>query len=98
MRDEKNYMVLMFVILSACASTNWVHQNTNNSNLSFDKGECRSFANSKSQLIFVKIHYIVSQMSGRGNFLYLKIMQHLIIVCIGKDINQTSYEKNNIEN
>ena len=24
----------MFVILSACASTNWVHQNTNNSNLS----------------------------------------------------------------
>ena len=93
------YMVLMFVILSACASTNWVHQNTNNSNLSFDKGECRSFANSKSPTYLCKNPlYCEPDEWAEVISSYLKIMQHLIIVCIGKDINQTSYEKNNIEN
>ena len=41
-------LIMLLIILSGCASTNWTHQSLNNSKLSFDKGECRAFANSKS--------------------------------------------------
>ena len=50
------------------------------------------------QLIFVKTHYIVNQMSGRRLFRqFLRITQHSTTACIRKDISQTSYEKNIIE-
>ena len=51
---KKIYMILFFIILSACASSNWVHQSKSNANLSFDKGHCRSFANSKSPTYLCK--------------------------------------------
>ena len=51
---KKIFIILLFATLSACASSNWIHQSTNNSNLSFDKGECRSFANSKSPTYLCK--------------------------------------------
>ena len=40
--------IMLIFTLNGCASTGWVHQNSNNSKLSFDKGNCRAYANSKS--------------------------------------------------
>jgi len=48
------YLVMMLIILNSCASANWAHQSSNNNNLSFDKGECRSYANSKSPTYLCK--------------------------------------------
>tara|TARA_B100001057_G_scaffold490244_1_gene578107 strand:+ start:873 stop:1202 length:330 start_codon:yes stop_codon:yes gene_type:complete len=54
-QNMKNILLIMLlIILSGCASTNWTHQNSNNSKLSFDKGECRAFANSKSPTYLCK--------------------------------------------
>ena len=47
-------LIMLLIISSGCASTNWTHQNSNNSKLSFDKGECRAFANSKSPTYLCK--------------------------------------------
>ena len=53
--NMKNILLLMLsIILSGCASTNWTHQTSNNSKLSLDKGECRAFANSKSPTYLCK--------------------------------------------
>ena len=51
---KKILIVISLFIFTGCASANWVHQNSNNSNLSFDKGECRSFANSRSPTYLCK--------------------------------------------
>ena len=53
------------------------------------------------QLIFVKTHYIVNQMSGRRLLrLFLKTTQHSTTACIRKDISQIKsfilWEKLNI--
>ena len=48
------FIIISLIILTGCAPTNWVNQNSNNSNLSFDKGECRSFANLKSPTYLCK--------------------------------------------
>ena len=48
------FILISLIILTGCAPANWVHQNSNNSNLRFDKGECRSFANSRSPTYLCK--------------------------------------------
>ena len=44
----KKIMVLTLFLLTSCATGTWDHLSGNNSNLNFDKGYCRSLANSKS--------------------------------------------------
>ena len=51
---KKILLIMGLFVITACASNNWVHQNSNNSNLNFDKGECRSFANSRSPTYLCK--------------------------------------------
>ncbi len=48
------YLIIVFITLNACASSNWTHQSSNNSKLNFDKGHCRSYANSKSPTYLCK--------------------------------------------
>ena len=51
---KKILIVIGLFTFTGCAPTSWVHQNSNNSNLNFDKGECRSFANSRSPTYLCK--------------------------------------------
>ncbi len=44
----KKIMILTLFLLTSCATGTWDHLSGNNSNLNFDKGYCRSLANSKS--------------------------------------------------
>ena len=44
----KKIVVLALSLLTSCTTGNWDHLSGNNSNLNFDKGYCRSLANSKS--------------------------------------------------
>ena len=43
MNKIMNLILIMF--LSGCASSSWTHKSNDNSNLEFDSGFCRSFAN-----------------------------------------------------
>ena len=61
---KKIMLLIIFSMLASCATGTWDHRSGNNTNLNFDKGYCRSFANSRSPLIFAEIHFIVSPMSG----------------------------------
>tara|TARA_B100001540_G_C15451047_1_gene481123 strand:+ start:97 stop:360 length:264 start_codon:yes stop_codon:yes gene_type:complete len=44
----KNFIIISLFFLTSCTSGTWGHRSNNNSNLNFDKGYCRSLANSKS--------------------------------------------------
>jgi len=44
----KKIMLLILSLLTSCTTGTWDHLSGNNSNLNFDKGYCRSLANSKS--------------------------------------------------
>ena len=46
MKKIINLILIMF--LSGCASSSWTHKSNNYSNLEFDSGFCRSFANAKA--------------------------------------------------
>ena len=43
MNKIMNLILIMF--LSGCAPSSWTHKSNDNSNLEFDSGFCRSFAN-----------------------------------------------------
>jgi len=45
---KKIMLLIILSFLTSCAAGNWNHQSGKNSNLNFDKGYCRSFANSKT--------------------------------------------------
>ena len=48
-------MNLIFVmILTGCASSSWTHKSNDNSNLEFDSGFCRSFANANAPTYICK--------------------------------------------
>ena len=45
----RNFLIIISLIfLTSCSAGTWNHQSGKNSNLKFDKGYCRSLANSKS--------------------------------------------------
>jgi hypothetical protein len=46
MKKIMNLILIMF--LSGCASSSWTHKSNDNSNLEFDSGFCRSFANANA--------------------------------------------------
>ena len=45
---KKIMLLIIFSMLASCATGTWDHRSNNNSNLNFDKGYCRSYANSKT--------------------------------------------------
>tara|TARA_B100002051_G_C16666101_1_gene601823 strand:+ start:363 stop:629 length:267 start_codon:yes stop_codon:yes gene_type:complete len=45
---EKYFLLILILLTTSCASGTWSHVTDSNSNLEFDKGYCRSLANSKS--------------------------------------------------
>ncbi len=45
---KKIMLLIIFSLLTSCTTGTWHHRLNNNSNLNFDKGYCRSFANSRS--------------------------------------------------
>ena len=51
----RNFLIIISLIfLTSCATGTWGHRSNNNSNLNFDKGYCRSFANSRSPTYLCK--------------------------------------------
>ena len=58
MKKIMNLMLIMF--LSGCASSSWTHKSNDNSNLEFDSGFCRSFANSKAPTYICKDPFVCS--------------------------------------
>ena len=44
---KKLFLIILLMCLNACTST-WTHQFKDNSNINFDKGFCKSLANSKT--------------------------------------------------
>tara|TARA_Y100000591_G_scaffold242511_1_gene213232 strand:+ start:250 stop:513 length:264 start_codon:yes stop_codon:yes gene_type:complete len=43
MKKIMNMMIIIF--LTGCTTSSWTHKSNNNSNLEFDSGFCRSYAN-----------------------------------------------------
>ena len=52
MKKIMNLILIMF--LSGCASSSWTHKSNDNSNLEFDSGFCRSFANANAPTYICK--------------------------------------------
>ena len=51
---KKIMLLIIFSLLTSCATGTWDHRSGKNSNLNFDKGYCRSFANSRSPTYLCK--------------------------------------------
>ena len=45
---KKIMNLILIIFLSGCASSSWTHKSNDNSNLEFDSGFCRSFANANA--------------------------------------------------
>ena len=45
---KKIMSLLLVLFLTGCASSSWTHKSNDNSNLEFDSGFCRSFANANA--------------------------------------------------
>lgn len=58
MKKIMNLILIMF--LSGCASSSWTHKSNNNSNLEFDSGFCRSFANANAPTYICKDPFMCS--------------------------------------
>ena len=52
MKKIMNFILIMF--LTGCASSSWTHKSNNNTNLQFDSGFCRSFANANAPTYICK--------------------------------------------
>ena len=50
----KNFRIFVLIFLTSCATGTWDHLSGNNSNLNFDKGFCRSFANANAPTYICK--------------------------------------------
>ncbi len=51
---KKFLVIIVLIFLNSCATGTWKHRSGKNSNLGFDKGYCRSLANSKSPTYLCK--------------------------------------------
>ena len=58
MKKIMNLILIMF--LSGCASSSWTHKSNDNSNLEFDSGFCRSFANANAPTYICKDPFMCS--------------------------------------
>ena len=58
MKKIMNLILIMF--LSGCASSSWTHKSKDNSNLEFDSGFCRSFANANAPTYICKDPFMCS--------------------------------------
>ena len=51
---NKLIYIIIFSLLTSCASTSWEHNSENNTELNFHKGFCRSLANAKAPTYICK--------------------------------------------
>ena len=58
MKKIMNLVLVMFI--SGCASSSWSHKSNDNSNLEFDSGFCRSFANANAPTYICKDPFFCS--------------------------------------
>ena len=57
---KKIMNLLLVIFLTGCASSSWTHKSNNNSNLEFDSGFCRSFANANAPTYICKDPFMCS--------------------------------------
>ena len=57
---KKIMNLILIIFLSGCASSSWTHKSNDNSNLEFDSGFCRSFANANAPTYICKDPFMCS--------------------------------------